>query len=111
MGAKYPAESKILWGPQVISQLSHETDNVVIYNNKAMNNVHNLFDAMNLLARHGVSGCESFNHLGEDFIAEMREIEAFLEKLESLIQEKSEHVKFNTHDKVQVEQLKNLQTE
>ncbi|WP_341485179.1 relaxase/mobilization nuclease domain-containing protein [Lactococcus formosensis] len=111
MDAKYPAESKILWGHQIISQLSHETDNVPIYNSKAMNNVHNLFDAMNLLARHGVSGRESFNHLGEDFIAEMREIEASLEKLDNLIQEKSDHVKFNTHDKVQVEQLKNLQTE
>lgn len=82
MDSKYPAESKILWGHQVISQLSHETDNVPIYNNKAMNNVHNLFDAMNLLARHDISGRESFNHLGEDFIAEMREIEASLEKLD-----------------------------
>ncbi len=56
MDAKNPSESYVLWGHQVISQLSRENDNVPIYNNKAMNNVHNLFDAMNLLAKHGVTG-------------------------------------------------------
>ncbi|MEY8538208.1 relaxase/mobilization nuclease domain-containing protein [Lactococcus muris] len=111
MDAKAPSESYVLWGHQVISQLSHENNNVPVFNNKAMNNIHNLFDAMNLLARHGISGRESFKHLGEDFIAEMREIENALEKLDKLIQEKTDAFKFNSHDIVQLQQLQNLQKE
>lgn len=111
MDAKNPSESYVLWGHQVISQLSRENDNVPIYNNKAMNNVHNLFGAMNLLAKHGVTGRESFEHLGEDFVSEMRTIEASLDKLDKLIQDKTDSIKFNQHENVQVQQLKNLQEE
>lgn len=41
----------------------------------------------------------------------MRTIEASLDKLDKLIQDKTDSIKFNQHDNVQVQQLKNLQEE
>lgn len=103
--------SAILRGGEVIRQLSNENDRVPVRQNYGMNYVHNLFEATNLLSRHGITGRESFQHLGEDFIADMENVEQALETLDEKILIQTDRVKFNQSDHKDVEQLQNLQKE
>lgn len=105
------AKSSILYGGQIIAQLSNENTQVPLHNNQAMTNVHTLFDAMNLLSRHGITGQNSFKHLGEDFISEMQKVEQALDELNEKIARQTAVVKFDQHNLRELSQLKNLQVE
>lgn len=74
-----------------------------------MNYVHDLFEATNLLSRHGISGQESFKHLEEEFITNMEKVELALEQLDKEILTQTERVKFNQGNPQLIEQLKQLQ--
>ena len=104
-------KTNILYGGQIISQLSDENEYVPIRKNYAMKNVHHLFEAMNFLSKHGVEGKNSFNHLGEEFISEMEKIDQAIEELESKIIAQTAKVKFDQHNEKEIQLLKNLEKE
>jgi Type IV secretory pathway, VirD2 components (relaxase) len=103
--------SAFIMGRQVIDQLASENERLPIRKNYGMNYVHNLFEAQNLLSKHGITGKESFKHLGEEFIGEMEKVEQALEQLDERIVQLTDRVKFNQDDPLSLQQLKNLQTE
>lgn len=103
--------SSILLGKEIIGQLSKENERIPARKNYGMNYVHDLFEATNLLSRHGISGQESFKHLGEEFITNMEKVELSLEQLDKKILVQTEQVKFNQGNPQLIEQLKQLQNE
>ena len=101
--------SSILLGKEIIGQLAKENERIPARKNYGMNYVHDLFEATNLLSRHGISGQESFKHLGEEFITNMEKVELALEQLDKEILTQTERVKFNQGNPQLIEQLKQLQ--
>ncbi|MDT2885568.1 helical hairpin domain-containing protein [Lactococcus lactis] len=103
--------SFIILGKEIIGQLSKENDHLPKRKNYGLNYVHDLFEAQNLLSKHGISGQESFKHLGEEFISNMENVELSLEQLDNKIIAQTEAVKFNQDNPKLLEQLKQLQQE
>jgi hypothetical protein len=103
--------SSIILGKEIIGQLSKENDRLPKRKNYGLNYVHDLFEAQNLLSKHGISGQESFKHLGEEFISNMEKVEFSLEQLDDKIITQTEAVKFNQNNPKLIEQLKQLQKE
>ena len=108
---KNKKESLQVYGRDIIAQLSQENERVPARKNYGMNYVHDLFEATNLLSRHGISGKESFKHLGEEFIANMEKVELALEQLDKKIIVQTEEIKFNQGNPQLIEKLKQLQNE
>lgn len=103
--------SSIILGKEIIGQLSKENDRLPKRKNYGLNYVHDLFEAQNLLSKHGISGQESFKHLGEEFISNMENVELSIEQLDDKIIAQTEAVKFNQDNPKLIEQLKQLQKE